>query len=81
MVAAMADQSEIFAGYLDDLLGGEGYWEDELVIMPKNLCAAVLSLLQHLHEERGILPESLVGPARRLNNAIGAALREQGAES
>lgn len=81
IVCGVADDSVRFAEYLDDLLGGEGYWEGELVILPKNLCVAVLSVLQHLHEERAILPAPLVAPVTRLNNAIGEALREQDAPS
>jgi hypothetical protein len=72
----VADDSRLFAEYLDDLITGEGYWEADLVLMPKNLCVAVLSLLQHLHEERAILPPPLIAPVVRLNNTIGAVLRE-----
>ncbi len=77
----MLDDSASFARYLEDLLTGEGYWDDELVILPKNLVVAMLSLLQHLLEERPIMPASLLGPAINLNNALGAALTEQGGNS
>ncbi len=65
-----------FSEYLDDVIGGEGYWDGETVVVPKNLCVATLSLLQHLMEELdpSPLPQSLTAAVVRLNNAIGAVV-------
>ena len=70
----MQDESQSFADYLVDLMGGEGYWEGELTLVPKNLTVAVLSLLQHLVEELKPSPlaPSLIAPVIALNNALGA---------
>lgn len=65
----MEDSS--FARYLDDLLDGEGYWENDAVILPMNVCVAVLSLLQYLTEDMEVMPEALLAPTVRLNNLIG----------
>ncbi len=69
----MEDQSESFAGYLEDLIGSAGYWEGESLVVPKNLIVATLSLLQHLVEETQPTPlaRPLVGPVIALNNALG----------
>jgi hypothetical protein len=64
----MADERDaelnpsVFAHYLEDLLRGEGYWDNEAVIPPMNACVAVLSLLQYLLEAWKGLPEPLLAP-------------------
>ena len=75
------DESRAFAEYMDDLLSGDGYWEGDLVIVPKNLCVAVLSLIQHLTEERRLLPDVLVPSVVRLNNLLGHVLQARDGET
>ena len=73
--------SDITEKFQSDLLGGEGYWEGESVILPMNVCVAVLSLVQYLTEDTHLVAGPLVGPAIKLNNLIGAEVHEQGDRS
>ena len=70
-----------FARYLDDVLDGRGYWEKESVILPTNVCVAVLSLLQYLSEDITVVPKPLLRPTVRLNNLIGAEVQGQANDS
>jgi len=68
--------SDAFASYLDDLLTDEAYWNGQTVEVPMGLCVATLSLLQRLAEDLrpSPVPNVLLPPMVRLNNAIGGVM-------
>jgi hypothetical protein len=79
MQQALGMDSATFSEYLEDLLAEKGDGAGEVVLVPKSLCVATLSVLQYLTEDLqpSPIPAELMPSIVRLNNLLGDALAEE----